>query len=482
MWTRRPVTARPSPKRFSDGKKPVTGRITMIETGPILALTKLKQRFPCSITRFLAALFVTVSMSSSLYAQYHLTIEKIPSPGLPGDGQSPVGTVEIQGLGASGFRPQLWTADTLHWVPDIRHPLLAPKMGGVFRNIYAASAVEEQWGWRLFYSAWDGTDTPFDRIYSAVTPDFVDFDARHMVIDRGDFLHVSNVSVQKVAGGSYRMLATAADEIAGPYKSTNKPVVFFSNDGETWNGSERPYQAKAKDLVAMAGYPSYDRADLNGANALLQDGSITRLYFSDWTHPGTVFLAAGNDSSHLAFQGTALRSLHAANEVRKFTVAHHDWYLMGLYKKGDVGLTASDSEHLWYSLSQNGQAFAPEQKLIDASGDLDRFIFSVGFVTRDSSLIGVVYGAGDEASDNHNQIFASWLQKRVELVARPGFNEGNGAIFSALGALGPDRQRFALPGGMAFDGTLRFYDDDGKTLMGSLSVHLEPGKVYRIGF
>jgi hypothetical protein len=440
------------------------------------------RRYLTCLAGALIRLLLVIYLSSTLYAQHNLFLETVPLPGSPGKGQSPKGTVEIQGLEASDFSPALWTTDTLHWVPDLRYPLIAPKLGGVFRNIYAASAVEESWGWRLFYSAWDGTNTPNDRVYSSKTSDFLDFDDRHMVVDHGEFVHVSNVSVQKLANSSYRMLATAADEIPGPYKSTNKPGVFTSGDGESWNGNKIPYEAQPEDLIKIAGYRTYDRADLNGANALMQDGSIARLYFSDWTHPGDIFWAEGSRPTQMQLGGIALRTTHAANEVRKLTANGAAWYLMGLYKKGDVGLTAQDSEHLWYSLSRDGHSFKTELPLVSASGDLDRFIFSVGFVTKGDRVLGIVYGAGDEASDNHNQIFASWLQKRVELIAKTDFNQGNGAVYSALGAIGPDRQRFALPNGEAFDGILNLYDDDGKTLLGSFPVHLEPGLVYRIRF
>jgi hypothetical protein len=87
-------------------------------------------------------------------------------------GQAPLGCVEIQGVSAGSFNPALWENDQLHWVPDVRMPLLAPRMGGAFRNIYAPSAIEEGAGWRLFYSAWDGTDSGCDMVYSATTPDF----------------------------------------------------------------------------------------------------------------------------------------------------------------------------------------------------------------------------------------------------------------------------------------------------------------------
>lgn len=409
-----------------------------------------------------------------------INITSVPVPGMPGEGQSPDQTIEIEGVQAGAFNPDYWRAGHLYLLPDVRRPMLAPKLAGVFRNIYAGYALEEPWGWRVFYSAWDGIDDPHDRIYEASTKDFLDFDNRHTVVEPGEFLHTSNVVVGKRPQGGYFMLATAADELPGPFRSTNKPVFFTSKNGDSWNGDVVPYQAKAADIIDVYGYPNYARADLNGANVLDEGAGVARFYFSDWTHPGAVYWAEGPDENHLQYGSAALETIHAANDVQLFNVDGKPWYLMGLYKKGDVGLTASDSEHLWYTLSNDPHSFPEERLLLTTTAPLDRFIFSVGFVRRGDRLLGVIYGAGDEATDNHNQIFATWLQKRVQLIAQKEYNDGNGATCEAIGALGPDRQRFRLPDNKPFDGELRVFDDDGTTLLGSTSVHLEPGRVYRI--
>jgi len=138
------------------------------------------------------------------------SLEQIPG------GQAPMGCVEIQGVAAGAFNPELWEKSQLHWVSDVRMPLLAPRMGGAFRNIYAPSAIEEGSGWRLFYSAWDGSDSGCDLIYSATTPDFIDFYDRHTVIDNGEVIHVSNVNVQKMPDGSLHMLAPHARSTCSP--------------------------------------------------------------------------------------------------------------------------------------------------------------------------------------------------------------------------------------------------------------------------
>src|SRR5690348_13251039 len=90
------------------------------------------------------------------------------------NGRCPADRIELRGVAAGRFDQALWEKGTLHWVSDVRRPMLAPREGK-FRNIYAPSAVQTSVGWRIFYGAWDGVPTPNDRIYSADTIDFVDF-------------------------------------------------------------------------------------------------------------------------------------------------------------------------------------------------------------------------------------------------------------------------------------------------------------------
>src|ERR1017187_10471665 len=104
----------------------------------------------------LSGLFLALATTALAQAPRQLTV--VPFPG-----QAPLGYVEIRGVQAGAFFPVLWQKGTLNWVPDVRRPILAPRMGGGFRNIYAPWAVQEAKGWRFFYSAWDGVPTGNDR-------------------------------------------------------------------------------------------------------------------------------------------------------------------------------------------------------------------------------------------------------------------------------------------------------------------------------
>jgi hypothetical protein len=423
-------------------------------------------------------LFATVSG-----AQHALTIERLDQPSLPSESTLfPKGTVILDGLSASAFRPDLWQADTLHWVPDLAYPLFSA-LPGHSRNIYAASTVEEPWGWRIYYSAWDGVPTGNDRLYEGKTRDgFLTIQDRKMVVDHGEFKHVSNASAQKLADGSYELLGTSEGSSNPPGDLPGeKPAVFESRDGDHFDGDLIPYQAEHSDNLRL-NYPEYDKDHFNGANVLFRDSKTTRFLFHEWSHDRrSIYWAEGKDPWHLKVGGIALgNTILAPNDLRKFTVGGKDWYLLALYHKSDVSFTARDSEHVWYSLSNDGRSFSAAQPMVDAQGRADRFIFSVNFVSQGPRLLGILYGSSENAACDKNSIFATWIQKRAVLVALPGYHVGNGGIYPGDGALGPDRQRFTLPAGKPFDGRLDLFEDDGKTAIGLVAVHLEPGNEYRI--
>ena len=345
-------------------------------------------------------LFVTLACVAAVLALSQesapFTVSQVPPPKPEGEfggvegGQAPLGHVEFHGLSAGPFNPKLWVENQLHWMPDVRRPVLAPRMGGVFRNIYAPSAVEDGDGWRLFYAAWDGIESGTDRVYSATTPDFVDFYDRRTVIHNGEFVHVCNVNVQRLPDGSFHMFATAWP--AG--NRTNRAVYFHSPDGEVWNGSPAPYHAQQKDVVTIGGYEHDEKANLNGANVLLYDKGAYRFYFTNWRDRGKLYWSEGDTPAAFRLGGLALETEHAVNDVKAFTVDGRDWYVMALHKKGDVGLPQRNVDKLWFSLSNDGRSFRDEHLMATARDEMDRNIFAVGFVAREDRILGVLYGAG----------------------------------------------------------------------------------------
>ncbi len=373
-------------------------------------------------------------------------------------------TVEISGLGAGAFEPAKREPSALHWVPDVRRPLIDP-LPGKFRNIYAPSIVETPEGWRVFYGAWDGVPTGNDRIYSVTTRDFLDFADRHTVIEHGPFQHVCNVHATRLADGSFTLVCTALLRDT----NLNKPVVFTSPDGMTWNGAKPPYVPSSKDLLALTGYPGWDSADVNGINVLLREGDAWRLYFGDYRNFGQVHRASSLSprsppssatSAPFAYEGPVLEGRLAVNDVRKIGGV----FLMGLHMNRD---------RIWYSVSPDSRAFPEARELFASLDDAEKYIVAVGWVTRDDRLLGVLYGAGANPNLAANRIFTRWVQRRAVLVA------ADGTRIEALGARGPERQVFKIPGAGAFRGEC--FAEDGTTRAGEIrATELTPGKAYRL--
>lgn len=366
----------------------------------------------------------------------------------PVAGQAEPGCIEIHGVAAGDFDEALWRSGGVKLLPDLRHPLLAPRQAGGYRNIYAPSAVRVADGWRLFYGAWDGLETGNDRIFSVFTRDFVDFGARDTVIHNGVFIHACNVNALPGRNGGFDMVCTVYPD----KQDRNKPAWFSSPDGVHWNGAPAPYPAGYGDIVTIHGYDGYEDADINGMNVIFRDGDTLRLYFNNFKDFGRVYLASGTDGKNYQFKGAALECGMVVNDVKRFdTDGGHCW-LMGLHM---------NREGLWYSLSKDGDSFAPEQPLLTHAGPEDRYIVALGWVTNGNRLLGALYGAGAVRELNRNRIFARWLQKRAVFTSK------DGTVCGPEGAIGPDRQIIRIPEGVNPRGTLQLFAEDGSTPIGN---------------
>jgi len=384
-----------------------------------------------------------------------VAIEQIP-------GQADVGFIEIHGVAAGTFNPAPWRAGTLHWLADVRTPLIRPRFSGVFRNIYAPSVVEVPGGWRVFYGAWDGVDTGNDRIYSLETADFLDLHGRTTVIEHGCFIHACNVSAVWFEDGSCHIVCTVYPD----QRKRNKPASFHSPDGVVWNGSPAPYAARMTDIIEMAGYPPYADADINGVNVLLCEGGAYRLYFNNWRDAGKVYRASGTDGKRFRFEGVCLDTAHGVNDVKKFVLAGKTYYLMALHRNTD---------RLWYCLSSDGMHFEPERELVRHLDDRDRYIVAVGWVVQGTRLLGFLYGAGAVPTLDRNRIFARWLQKKVVFV------DDQGKRFEPTRSLGPDRQLLWLGEAGKLDGRFEVFAEDGRTRLGKpMRAKAVSGAVYKL--
>lgn len=400
--------------------------------------------------RYLIALTLLAAACAPTQAAPKLTTRRLANA-------APTGYIEIRGVKAGPFSPSLWQKGALHFVPDLRAPILEPRPGS-YRNIYAPSIVDEGTRFRVYYGGWDGTDSGNDRIFTATADrDFLDWGPRSMVVDHGAFIHVNNCSAVRSPDGSVSMLATCFP--VG--ENTNKPALFTSPTGSVFNGAPE-YAAKSDDLVSLDGYGGFAKSDINGMNVLYRDGPTWRMYFCDFTQFGQVYRASSTDARHWTFDGPAVKAAMMANDVKSFRVDGKTWLLMLLHHNGDS---------LAQSLSTDSAHFPEPHTLMRSLGASDRYMVACGLVSDGKTAYGVLYGAGAVKSLDQNRIFARWLQKRVV------FKMGAVDVAAAARAFGPDRLRIALPSGISsVSGTLSVYSEDGITLIGrSTRIALRDG-------
>ena len=406
---------------------------------------------------------VTDAKSQSTTKSFSIDISNVASAQLQEvQGQVPADTLEIRDVSAGSFNPNYWQQNTLNWVPDVRTPMFAPLTTGPYRNIYAPWPLEQAGGWRMFYGGWDGTDTPFDQIYSVTTTDFLSFNNRDHVIGNGEFLNVNNVNVQELSDGSLHMICTGGQAANA---GGDKPLYFSSPDGITWNSTPEPYSAQLTDIISIQGYAPFSSGNFNGANVLLRDNGTWVLYFKDWNEFGTTYRATAAALPNFQLQGVALKTNDFVNDVKKFVVNGQSWYLMGL-----VG--ADPKQSIFFSLSNDGIAFDAQRVLFHNLSVQDLYIVALGFVTRGGQVLGLLYGASAVETLDQNQIFARWLQKKVVIT------DSSGAQYLPQGGYGPDRQWFQTPPSGLLQGTITVYAEDGVTPLAAGSVNLSAGKAY----
>lgn len=358
--------------------------------------------------------------------------------------RAPEGTLEVRGVSAGDFRPDLWVANRLHWVFDTREPLLEPREGPA-RNIYAPSAVRVEGGWRLFYGAWDGCETTNDRIWGAWTSDFLSFEDRHLVIDHGPFIHTCNCHVSRDDQG-WLMAVTAYPHLGA--EGLNRPAIFTSPDGITWNGA-LPHTAGLGDLVTIEGYAGWETADINGMNVLLREDGVTHMYFGDFRDWGKVRRATSSDLRTFAYDGECADLAWMVNDVQRFDLADGKWYVMALHHNGD---------ELGFALSRDGMEFDDVRLLTKNRSEQDAYIVAVGLVRDGNRVLGALYGAGAVPSLDHNRLFAKWLQRKVEVTL------ADGSVRVADAAWGPDAVQVTLAAGDVVR-TIRVFAEDGETVL-----------------
>ena len=150
--------------------------------------------------------------------------------------------------------------------PDAANPILAGK------NLYAPDLVRNGESWNLYYGGWRDEADRNDRIYAAVCVGPIPagpWAGREVIIDRGEYLHVNDPSVQKRAPGDWWMAFTVANRDPAGYRDWI--AIAHSRDGMTFN--PRVAAPAAEITVEGAAFTSVARP------SLVWTGSAWRLWF-----------------------------------------------------------------------------------------------------------------------------------------------------------------------------------------------------------
>jgi len=375
------------------------------------------------------------------------------------DGTSLVNRINNAGSGA--YNPN----NVFNYTYDERNPIIkagpinAPLLS---KNIYAPSVVNNgPTGWNIYFGGEDNNPpTPYkDQIFVNVThDDFMNFDASHaLVINHGsEMAHVNNPSVLKLTSNLWVMDYTN-DPNDDP--SHNKPGYSTSPDGVIWT----PSAGTAAYFLNMSGYPSSDNPDwgganVNGSNILYVDANgLYHLYFFDFNGPFLMHHATSTDNVSYTYVGNINPSepyTCVGTDMKAFTYNGTNYYMM---------VSHNNAQTVRFSLSNDLYNFPLSSQLFSNHGAADYYITSVGIVTTNNRLYGILYGAGPSSGLNENSIFALWLTKKITFVSDETGNTwgGNG---NAEMSHGPNQ--VVMPMSNSFTtGHYNVYDTDGFTLL-----------------
>ena len=384
--------------------------------------------------------------------------------------------VMVKGVGAGLFDENKLKV----WHYDKFNPIIVPKSGGPYPNIYGANLVNNG-VWNLYYGGWDGTADLHDRIYLGVSSEGLhsqNWGPRPVVVDHGDCELINDPSVVK-DGANWYMAYTCAFLLnngctgnGGVYGNIG---ITHSSDGVVWS----PNVGRIADMIVLHDVPAqYHGLETNiNRPSLTKNGNEWWLYFDgggrcdpNVENYDNTFLATSTDLKNFYFRGNALSS--------RFSIEPDVKKLNGKYVLVNVWF----SNGIFAAVSDDGQTFRDLGNIIKRSGQIyDSYAISnPGMVTDGNRLLGVWYGAHQDvgeavASFMHTGIAASYLQKAVTFS-----NALNLAGYNY--AYGPEVLSVVLPAGLTeMTGTWSIKDTDGTSLLyQSGTVTIKGGDEYAL--
>ncbi len=359
------------------------------------------------------------------------------------------GSSEIQNVGSATFNPDKLKV----WHFDSRKPLISAK------NIYAPSVVKnKKASYNIYYGGWDFANSNNDNIYMTKTVDnFLSFGSKHLVVSNVPYRHANNSSAIKTGFNKWKMLYTSY-----PHDSKNKPLYGTSTDGLNWDFNHP---------ITMNGYLPWADVNSDGGNVLYYEKGLYHLFFTDYNRDKADFRvhhATSSDFINYNYAGVAQNIDRIATDMKKFTFQNQNYYLLGTHR---------NTSNVILSLSKDINSFDNPLFSISLGNSPhidDKTISTLGFVTDNNRLQGILYGASSNGKLSNNKIYANWLQKKVI------FKNDHIQWGDIEEAYGPDRVELFMNTKIE-TGKFYIYDSDGTTLLYiSPLVTLKSGDVWSV--
>lgn len=299
--------------------------------------------------------------------------------------------------------------------PEAGNPVVRGK------NLYAPDLVRNGESWNLFYGGWRDPADLNDRIYAAVcrgAAPLGPWGGGGVIIDRGNYVHVNDPSVQKVRPNLWVMAFT----VNYPGERGDWIAVATSRDGLNFT----PKVAVPDTEVVIDG-AKFSSA---GRPAIVWDGSRWKMWFDGIVGKGGrhCYLAESDDPIPRRF-----RLVHEYADVDRFPgmmapdVALVDGRYVAVVQRGFSSLRKL--------VSRDGVRFEDAGEILVTSDPAfgRKFVSNPGWVDDgEGRLMGVAFGMTDSPGFTTHSLGLAWHQLRVQPVS-PG-NVGH--LFGK--ALGPD--------------------------------------------
>ncbi len=188
------------------------------------------------------------------------------------------------------------------------------------------------------------------------------------------------------------------------------PLVWMEG---TWN----PFNPDVDDRITMSNYRRWENADVNGLNAIYYDQSDNKYYLywgdnNNINNYGTYCATSnGNDGKDFTNIGRVLITDFLTGPKMTDIKLIQNYYVLA----GSNTFVNGENVYISYSTQLTTGFLNPPQVIFSKEDQGDR-ITTVGLVTANNILYGVIYGRCTNDEWNDHDIKAAWLQKEVRFI------------------------------------------------------------------